>query len=117
MDEYGDIKGLITLEQILEEVVGDFTTIVPGVDDDIKPDEDQAYMVRGSTFIRDINRQLGWQLPTESAKTVNGLILDYLEDIPHASTCFKLKEYMIEIVQIRDASVYVAKIKDLSASY
>ena len=114
VDEYGDIKGLITLEQILEEVVGDFTTIVPGVDDDIKPEGDNSYVVRGSTFIRDINRQLSWDLPTGSSKTVNGLIIDFLEDIPHANTCFKVGNYVIEIMQIRDASVHVAKIQDLN---
>jgi len=114
VDEYGDIKGLITLEQILEEVVGEFTTIVPGMEVDINPQPDNSYLVRGSTFVRDINRQLGWDLPTDSAKTINGLIIEYLEDIPHANTCFKHGNYMIEIVQTRDASVHVAKLQDLS---
>ena len=117
VDEYGDIKGLITLEQILEEVVGEFTTIVPGMEVEIKPQADNSYLVRGNTFVRDINRQLGWDLPTESAKTINGLIIEYLEDIPHANTCFKLGDYIIEIMQIRDASVHVAKLRDLSSTY
>ena len=114
VDEYGDIKGLITLEQILEEVVGEFTSIVPGLDDEIRAQNDNSYLVRGNTYIRDINRQLNWNLPTENAKTVNGLILDYLEDIPVANTCFKLGVYMIEILQTRDASVHVAKLQDFS---
>lgn len=114
VDEYGDIKGLVTLEQILEEVVGKFTTIVPGLDQDIQASADNSYLVRGNTFVRDINRQLGWNLPTDEAKTINGLITEYLEDIPHANTCFKLGRYMIEIVQTRDTSVHVARLKELT---
>ncbi len=114
VDEYGDIKGLVTLEQILEEVVGKFTTIVPGLDQDIQASADDSYLVRGNTFVRDINRQLGWDLPTDEAKTINGLITEYLEDIPHANTCFKLDRYMIEIVQTRDTSVHVARLKELT---
>ena len=114
VDEYGDIKGLITLEQILEEVVGEFTTIVPGVDVDIRPEQDNSYIVRGSTYLRDLNRKLNWDLPTKPAKTLNGLITDYLQDIPQASTCFRIDCYMIEIVQTRDTSVHIARLKELS---
>ncbi len=114
VDEYGDIKGLVTLEMILEEVVGDFTTAVPGLDDEISEEKDGSYLVRGNTYLRDINRQLGWKLPTNNAKTVNGLITDQLEDIPVATTCFKLGDYTVEIVQTRDTSVHVARLKRLS---
>ena len=114
VDEYGDIKGLVTLELILEEVVGDFTTIVPGMDDEITEEDDGSYLVRGNAYLRDINRQLQWDLPTDNAKTVNGLIIEQLEDIPEASTCFKINDYMIEIVQSRDTSVYVARLKKLN---
>ena len=110
VDEYGDIKGLITLELILEEVVGEFTSIAPALDDDIDKEEEGSYLVRGSTNIRDINRKLDWNLPTENAKTINGLITEQLEAIPEAATCFKLGEYIIEIVQTRDTSVRVARI-------
>ena len=110
VDEYGDIKGLVTLELILEEVVGEFTSIAPVLDDDII-EEDGAFLVRGSTNLRDINRKLGWELPIGNAKTINGLITEYLEDIPVASTCFKLDNCVIEIIQTRDTSVHVAKLK------
>ena len=113
VDEYGDIKGLVTLELILEEVVGEFTTMIPGIDDDITLADDGGYLVSGNTNIRDINRKLGWNLPTENAKTINGLILDELENIPEASTCFKFNNYVIDTVQTRDTSVYVAKISKL----
>lgn len=109
VDEYGDIKGLVTLELILEEVVGEFTSIAPALDDDIIEDEG-SYLVRGSTNIRDINRKLGWSLPVDNAKTINGLITEYLEDIPVAATCFKLDNCVIEIMQTRDTSVHVAKL-------
>jgi len=114
VDEYGDIKGLVTLELILEEVVGEFTSIAPVLDDDIDAEQDGSYLVRGSTNIRDINRKLDWELPTESAKTINGLITEQLEDIPEAATCFKLGDYIIEIVQTRDTSVHVARIIKLT---
>lgn len=117
VDEYGDIKGLVTLEQILEEVVGEFTTLVPGMDADIRPEEDGSFIVRGSTYVRDINRKLDWDLPTDSAKTLNGLITGYLEDIPQANTCFRVDKYMIEIVQTRDTAVHIARLKELSLKH
>lgn len=113
VDEYGDIKGLITLEQILEEVVGKFTTIVPGVDEEINPEADNSYLVKGNTYLRDINRRLGWNLPTDEAKTVNGLITEYLEDIPQPNTCFRVGQTMIEIVQTRESAVHIARLKEL----
>lgn len=114
VDEYGDIKGLVTLELILEEVIGDFTTIVPGMDDEITEEADGSFLVRGNAYLRDINRQLQWELPIDKAKTVNGLIIEILEDIPEASTCFKIDQYTIEIVQTRDTSVHVARLKKLN---
>jgi len=114
VDEYGDIKGLVTLEMILEEVVGDFTTAVPGLDDEITKETEGSYLVRGNAYLRDINRQLGWQLPVDTSKTVNGLITEQLEDIPQAATCFKLGHYTVEIVQTRGTSVHVARLKQLS---
>ena len=95
----------------MEEVVGEFTSIAPVLDDDIAEEDDGSYLVRGSTNIRDINRKLDWSLPTAEAKTINGLITEHLEDIPVATTCFKIDSYVIEIMQTRDTSVHVAKLK------
>jgi len=114
VDEYGDIKGLVTLELILEEVVGEFTSIAPVLDDDIAPEADGSFIVRGSTNLRDINRKLDWDLPLGNTKTINGLITEHLEDIPVAATCFKLNQYVIEILQTRDTSVHVAKLSKLT---
>ncbi len=116
VDEYGDIKGLVTLEQILEEVVGKFTTIVPGMEEEIRPEPDGSYLVRGNTYVRDINRRLNWQLPTDDAKTINGLITEYLEDIPQPNTCFRIDNYMIEIVQTRESAVHIARLQELPIS-
>ena len=114
VDEYGDIKGLITLELILEEVVGEFTSIAPALDEDIIAEEDGSYLVRGSTNLRDINRRLDWTLPLSEVKTMNGLITENLEDIPEAATCFKVDDYVIEVLQTRDTIVNVARISRLS---
>jgi Mg2+/Co2+ transporter CorB len=116
VDEYGDIKGLVTLELILEEVIGEFTTMVPGIDDDITEESEGSYLVRGNTYIREINRKLDWDLPTDIAKTVNGLITEQLETIPEANTCFKLGDYTVETVQTRDTSVHVARLRKLEPS-
>ncbi|MFT5571450.1 MAG: Mg2+/Co2+ transporter CorB [Cryomorphaceae bacterium] len=116
VDEYGDIKGLVTLELILEEVIGEFTTIVPGIDDDITEESEGSYLVRGNTYIREINRKLDWDLPTDIAKTVNGLITEQLETIPEANTCFRLGDYTVETVQTRDTSVHVARLQKLELS-
>ena len=111
VDEYGDIKGLVTLEEILEEIVGEFTTIIPGIDDDIHEQEDGSFLVDGAAYIRDLNRQMNWQLPHDQAKTLNGLIIEHLEDIPQPNTSFKLGDYMIDVVQTRDSAVHVARIR------
>ena len=110
VDEYGSIKGLVTLEQILEEVVGKFTNMTPHNSSEIIEQEDGSYLVGGTCYIRDINRELGWELPTDQAKTLNGLITEALEEIPQASTCFMLNGYVFEIVQTRGTSVHVAKL-------
>lgn len=116
VDEYGDIQGLVTLDEILEEIVGDFTTRALGrLGDDVQPQPDGGYLVRGTMTLRDLNRRLGWQLPTEESRTVNGLILEYLEDIPEPGTSLLLNGYMIEIVRTRGTAVDVARIQPLAA--
>ncbi|WP_252180493.1 HlyC/CorC family transporter [Endozoicomonas sp. 4G] len=110
VDEYGDILGLVTLEDILEEIVGDFTTDVSDSSHDITPREDGSYIIDGSASIRDINRSLGWKLPTEDARTINGLITEVMEFIPESSVCLKVGEYRLEIMQVKDNRVKAVKI-------
>ncbi|MEM9103963.1 MAG: CNNM domain-containing protein, partial [Pseudomonadota bacterium] len=110
VDEYGDIQGLVTLEDILEEIVGEFTTDVAQTSKDIHPQADQSYMVDGSANIRELNRIMGWNLPIDGPKTLSGLIIEILESIPATGTSLKIAEHPIEIIQVKDNIVKSAKI-------
>lgn len=98
VDEYGDIQGLITLEDLLEEIVGEFTTDPSATSKDIHVQEDGSYLIDGSASIREINKLLGWSLPTDGPKTLNGLIIEYLEHIPEPGTSMLIADYPMEIV-------------------
>jgi len=111
VDEYGDILGLITLEDLLEEIVGDFTTDPAGAVSEIQPQEDGSYLVEGSASVRELNRLLGWHMPTDGPKTLNGLILEQLESIPAPGTTLTLAEHEITIVQTRNNRVRIARIR------
>jgi len=105
VNEYGDIQGLVTLEDILEEIVGEFTTDPSALSKDIHLQEDGSYLIDGSTSVRELNRVLEWDLPTEGPKTLNGLILEYLETIPDPGTSLLIADYPLEIVQTTQNSV------------
>ena len=110
VDEYGDIQGLVALEDILEEIVGEFTTDPAAVNKDITLQEDGSYLIDCAAYIRDLNRALQTELPTDGPKTLNGLILEHMEDIPEAGTSLLLAGYPIEIVQTKDNAVKIARI-------
>ena len=99
VDEYGDLLGMITLPDILEEVVGEFTTDPADAAVDITAREDGAYLVDASIGVRALNRAFSWELPTDGPKTLNGLILEYMETIPTPDTSLRLFGYPMEIVQ------------------
>ncbi|KLV04932.1 hypothetical protein ABT56_13265 [Photobacterium aquae] len=111
VDEYGDIQGLITLEDILEEIVGEFTTsISPTLAEEITPQNDGSLLIEGSANIRDLNKSLNWGLPTDGPRTLNGLILEHLEDIPDSQLSVKVAGYQMEIVEVSDNMVKRVKI-------
>jgi Mg2+/Co2+ transporter CorB len=110
VDEYGELLGLVTLENILEEIVGDFTTQSPAQTGKYYRQEDGSLFIEGSTLLRDLNRKMGLHLPLDGAKTLNGLILEHLQDIPEAGTSLKISGYPIEIVQTQDRVVKIARI-------
>jgi Mg2+/Co2+ transporter CorB len=110
VDEYGELLGLVTLENILEEIVGDFTTQSPAQTGKYFRQEDGSLFIEGSTLLRDLNRKMGLHFPLDGAKTLNGLILEHLEDIPEAGTSLKISGYPIEIMQTQDRVVKVARI-------
>ena len=102
VDEFGAVKGIVTLEDILEEIVGEFTTDLADSNRDIFAQEDGSYLIDGGTSIRDINRTLSWQLDSESANTLNGILMEVLQSIPDASVGVKLNGYYAEILQVKD---------------
>lgn len=110
VDEYGEFKGLLTLEDILEEVVGEFTTQSPEHASHFHQLEDGSWLVDGSSLLRDLNRKLKLSLPTDGPRTLNGLILEHFEDIPEPNTSFKIDEYKLEILDAQDRVVKRVKI-------
>ena len=110
VNEYGEIQGLITLEDILEEIVGEFTTDPAASSKDIHLQEDGSYLVDGSTSVRELNKLLHWDLPTEGPKTLNGLVIEYLEHIPDPGTSMLLGGYPVEIVQTSQNTVKTVRI-------
>jgi Mg2+/Co2+ transporter CorB len=113
VDEYGVIQGLVTLEDILEEIVGEFTTDIQTYHQDIHPQEDGTFVIDGSVTLRDINRQLHWNLPTDGPNTLNGLILERLESIPEAGTSLRVEDFAMEIMQVADNAVKTVRIRYL----
>jgi Mg2+/Co2+ transporter CorB len=110
VDEYGDIQGLVALEDILEEIVGEFTTDPTAAHQDIFPQDDGTYLINASVTVRELKRSLDWDLPTDGPKTLNGLILEHMEDIPASGTSLKLYGYPVEIMQTQHNTIKTIKL-------
>ncbi len=115
VDEYGSIQGLVTLEDILEEIVGRFTTDSSTRNLGIHKRDDNSYQIDGNTHIREINRALNWSLPVNGPKTLNGLILEHMEIIPQNGTSLMIGSYTIEISRTTNNAVQTARLKDTKA--
>lgn len=110
VDEYGEFKGLVTLEDILEEVIGDFTTQSPSRVGSYRQEADGSWLVDGSSMLRDLNKKLSLNLPLNGPRTLNGLVIEHFEDIPEAGTSFRIGNHTLEIVQTQDRIVKSVKI-------
>ncbi|OCH12395.1 magnesium/cobalt efflux protein [Aliivibrio sp. 1S165] len=111
VDEYGDIQGLVTLEDILEEIVGEFTTsMAPSLAEEIMPQPDGSFMIEGSANIRDINKGLKWDLPTDGPRTLNGLILEHLEEIPKTNINLEIEQHNMKIIAVEENKINLVKV-------
>lgn len=112
VDEYGEVQGLVTLDDIIEEMVGEFTTSTPGATraDQFGWDKHGKCLLEGSISLRDVNKRLGLNLPLDGPKTLNGLLLEVLEEIPEASVSVKVAGCVIEIVQVQEQVIKMVKL-------
>ncbi|TVP56914.1 MAG: HlyC/CorC family transporter [Halomonadaceae bacterium] len=117
VDEYGDVLGIATIEDILEEIVGEFTTdFAASSSQDILPQDDGSFIIDGTAAIRTINKTLGWHLPQAGPKTLNGLIVEQLQTIPESNICISIRGLRIETLQIKDNMVRAARVHGPTAN-
>jgi Mg2+/Co2+ transporter CorB len=117
VDEYGDIQGLVTIEDILEEIVGEFTSDpATMMHKDVHAEADGSFVASASATIRALNRSMRWNLPTDGPKTLNGLIVEFLETIPEPGTTLKMADYMLEVLQTGDNAIKTVRIRPPQAA-
>ena len=115
VDEYGDVKGLVTLEDILEEIVGEFTTdTATQMHKDVHREADGSYVINASATIRALNRAMHWKLPTDGPKTLNGLIVEHLQSIPEPGTALRIGDYAIEVMQTAENVAKTVRLREIS---
>jgi Mg2+/Co2+ transporter CorB len=116
VDEYGDVQGLVTLEDLLEEIVGEFATDTSALHKDVHKEKGGSYVVNASASVRTLNRRMGWSLPTTGPRTLNGLIIEYLETIPVAGTSLRIAGYAIDILQTGENAVKTVRLRPVAAA-
>jgi Mg2+/Co2+ transporter CorB len=115
VDEYGDVQGLVTLEDLLEEIVGEFTSDTSSLHKDVHREKGGSFIVNASASVRTLNRKMGWALPTTGPRTLNGLIIEYLETIPEAGTSLRVNDYSIDILQTGENAVKTVRLKPIAS--
>lgn len=116
VDEYGDVQGLVTLEDLLGEIVGEFTSDTSSLHKDVHREKGGSFIVNASASVRTLNRKMGWSLPASGPRTLNGLIVEYLENIPEAGTSLRVNDYAIDILQVGDNAVKTVRLKPIEAA-
>jgi Mg2+/Co2+ transporter CorB len=111
VDEYGDVQGLVTLEDLLEEIVGEFATDTSALHKDVHKEKGGSYVVNASASVRTLNRKMGWSLPTTGPRTLNGLIIEFLETIPDAGTSLRVDGYSIDVLQMGENAVKTVRLR------
>ncbi len=115
VDEYGDVQGLVTLEDLLEEIVGEFTTDTSALHKDVHKEKGGSYVVSASASVRTLNRKMGWSLPTSGPRTLNGLIIEHLETIPDAGTSLRIGDYSLDVLQTGENAVRTVRLRSIVA--
>ena len=115
VDEYGEIEGLITIEDIFKEIAGKFGSDIIELEKEFTQLKDGSVLTDGNSKIRDLNNYLDWSISEENSKTINGLITEYLDQIPQANLCIEIKKYRFEILKIEDNSIARIKIKKIDS--
>ena len=110
VDEYGDIQGIVTLSDILEEIVGEFTTVPEKINEEFKKESANSYIVNGNSNIRDLNKSIKWDIPSKGAKTINGLILEHLGDIPNQGKHLEIENYFFEVIDCDSNHIHSVRV-------
>jgi Mg2+/Co2+ transporter CorB len=114
VDEYGDVQGLVTLEDLLEEIVGEFTTDTSAAHKDVHRERGGTFIVNASASVRTLNRKMGWSLPTSGPRTLNGLVIETLETIPEPGTSLRINDYAIDVLQTGENAVKTVRLRPIA---
>jgi len=116
VDEYGDVQGLVTLEDLLEEIVGEFTSDTSSLHKDVLKEKGGSFIVNALASVRTLNRKMGWTLPTTGPRTLNGLIIEQMETIPTPGQKLRVGDYSLEVLQVTDNAVKTVRLSQVAVS-
>jgi Mg2+/Co2+ transporter CorB len=116
VDEYGDVQGLVTLEDLLEEIVGEFTSDTSALHKDVHRERNDSFVVNASASVRTLNRKMGWTLPATGPRTLNGLIVEQMETIPAPGQRLRIGDYSLEVLQVTDNAVKTVRLAQVAAA-